>query len=96
MSSALLFAPGLSSFTRRWRATGLVAGLLAVPLGALLAYLMVSVVNRRSFGWTLQLDLSPPIFLQGIALAVLAALIAGAYPAWRMSRSAPALALREE
>ncbi|NIP59790.1 MAG: FtsX-like permease family protein, partial [Gemmatimonadetes bacterium] len=34
---------------------GLVSGLLALPAGALLAAVMVHVVNRRSFGWTLDL-----------------------------------------
>jgi putative ABC transport system permease protein len=29
-------------------------------------------------------------------MAVAAALLAGLYPAWRMSRTSPALALREE
>ena len=35
------------------------------------------------------LDLSPAILLQGVALAVLAAVLAGLYPAWRMARALP-------
>jgi putative ABC transport system permease protein len=31
-----------------------------------------------------------------VALAVLAALLAGLYPAWRMARAEPAEALRDE
>src|SRR6185369_5082945 len=36
---------------------GLLAGVLAVPGGLLLAWVLVFVVNRRSFGWTMPLEL---------------------------------------
>jgi putative ABC transport system permease protein len=75
---------------------GLCAGLLALPLGALLSWIMVDVVNRRSFGWSIRLDLDAGLMAEGLALAVLAALLAGLYPAWRMGSTPPALALREE
>jgi putative ABC transport system permease protein len=75
---------------------GLAAGLIALPLGAGLAALMVYVINRRSFGWTLHFILPPNELLQALLLAIAAALLAGAYPAWRMSRTHPALALRDE
>ena len=75
---------------------GLLAGVLAVPGGLLLAGVLVFVVNRRSFGWTMPIDPSPAILLQGVALSVLAAVLAGLYPAWRMSRALPADALRDE
>jgi len=75
---------------------GVIAGLLSLPLGYALAYVLVFVINKRSFGWTLQLSLSPEILLQSFALAVAAAVLAGLYPAWKMARSSPALALREE
>lgn len=75
---------------------GLVAGLLAAPVGVALATLLVHVINRRSFGWTLRLEIAPDLLLQTVLLALAAALLAGLYPAWKMSRSSPALALREE
>ena len=75
---------------------GLLAGVLAVPGGLLLAGVLVFVINRRSFGWTMPIDPSPAILLQGVALAVLAAVLAGLYPAWRMARALPAAALRDE
>ncbi len=74
---------------------GLWAGLLAVPLGLALAAVLVFVVNVRSFGWTLAFAVSPGVLLQAVALAVGAALLAGVYPAWRMARTNPALALRD-
>ncbi|HEY7041187.1 MAG TPA: FtsX-like permease family protein [Methylomirabilota bacterium] len=75
---------------------GLLAGVLAVPGGLTLAGILVFVVNRRSFGWTMPIDPSPAILLQGVALSVLAAVLAGLYPAWRMARALPADALRDE
>ena len=75
---------------------GLVAGLLAVPVGCLITALLILVINRRSFGWTMDLQFSADIVLQGIALGLAAALLAGIYPAWKISRSEPAEALRKE
>ena len=75
---------------------GLAAGLLALPLGALFASILTGEINRRSFGWSLPLDLSAAPILETLALAVLAALLAGLLPARRMSRTSPAEALRTE
>lgn len=75
---------------------GLIAGALAIPVGVGLAAGLVYVVNRRSFGWTLQFEVAPELLVQGLVLAVLAALLAGLYPAWKMARAQPAAALREE
>lgn len=75
---------------------GLVAGLLSVPLGLFLAAVLVYVINRRSFGWTLQFSLSPGILVGAVVLALVAALLAGLYPSWKMAQANPAQALREE
>lgn len=75
---------------------GVTAGLLALPVGVMLALVLVFVINKRSFGWTLLFQLDGGLFAQAMLVAIVAALLAGIYPAWRMSRTAPALALREE
>ncbi|HEU5088086.1 MAG TPA: ABC transporter permease, partial [Roseiflexaceae bacterium] len=75
---------------------GLTAGLLAIPVGIMMALVLVYVINRRSFGWTLVFEVDPAVLGQALLVAVVAALLAGLYPAWRMSRTSPALALREE
>ncbi len=75
---------------------GAVAGLLALPTGLALAVVLIFIINRRSFGWTMQLAAEPGIFLQALALAVVAALLAGVYPAIRMGRMAAAEVLRGE
>ncbi|WP_029214835.1 FtsX-like permease family protein [Kallotenue papyrolyticum] len=75
---------------------GLTAGLLALPVGVLVALVLVHVINKRSFGWSLQVIFTPGVFVQALALAILAALLAGIYPSYRMARTSPAVALREE
>ncbi|AJF07417.1 hypothetical protein GSUB_13755 [Geoalkalibacter subterraneus] len=67
-----------------------------MPLGIIQALVLILVINRRSFGWTMQTSITGDILWQAILLAVGAAVLAGIYPTWRMARSAPALALREK
>jgi len=75
---------------------GAIAGLLSLPLGYALAYVLVFVINKRSFGWTLQLTVSTDVLIQALVLAIGAALLAGLYPAWSMAQSSPATALRDK
>lgn len=75
---------------------GLAAGVAAAPIGTALALLLVHVINRRSFGWTMDFVLTPAALAGGISLAVAAALAAGIYPAWRASRIELGAALRED
>jgi putative ABC transport system permease protein len=65
---------------------GSVAGLLAMPTGYILLLILVYIINRRSFGWTLQMQLSPGPFVEALGVAVLAALLAGIYPARRIGQ----------
>ncbi|HEU4617481.1 MAG TPA: FtsX-like permease family protein [Gammaproteobacteria bacterium] len=75
---------------------GASAGLAAVPIGALLAALLVRVINRRSFGWSMELAFAPAPIAAGVALAIGAAALAGIYPALRIARVSLAGSLREE
>lgn len=75
---------------------GSLAGFFAMPLGYVLAWILIYVINVRSFGWTLQMQLEPSYFWQAWIVAVVAALLAGVYPAWRLGKMAVATAIREE
>ena len=75
---------------------GASAGLLSLPTGFILAWILVFVINQRSFGWTLQMQLDPAPFVQAFLLSVAAALFAGVYPAWRLHRMQIAEAIRGE
>jgi putative ABC transport system permease protein len=75
---------------------GAVAGLLALPLGWLLAIVLVDVINVRSFGWTMRLEADPWLFVQAGAVSVGAAMLASVYPLLRLRRRSLAEALRAE
>jgi putative ABC transport system permease protein len=61
---------------------GLLANLLGLALGYVLSLLLIFVVNKQSFGWTIQFH--PPVSLLAGALSLiwLATMAAGLYPAW--------------
>jgi len=73
---------------------GALAGLLALPTGYAVAQILLRLINRRSFGWTLQMHLEAQPFAQALLIAILAALLAGLYPAYRASRRSAADAMR--
>lgn len=75
---------------------GITAGLLSIPVGLLLSYLLIYVVNLRSFGWTIDLMLQPRFLIEGMAVSVMAALAAGVYPALVIDRENTSRLLREE
>jgi putative ABC transport system permease protein len=75
---------------------GLLAGILSLPTGFLLAAILVDVINVRSFGWTMRLVTSPWVFAQAVLTSVFAALLASVYPLWRLERMPLASALRHE
>jgi putative ABC transport system permease protein len=75
---------------------GLIAGLLSLPTGLLLARILVDVINVRSFGWTMRVLIDPAVFVQALGVSVLAALVASLYPLVRLGRIEIASALRME
>lgn len=68
--------------------------LLAIPLGLLLAWCLVDVVNVQAFGWRLPWHWFPLQWLTLILLAMLAVLLASIGPVWRILRARPADLLR--
>jgi putative ABC transport system permease protein len=75
---------------------GAVSGLLAVPVGILLAWLLIVVVNRIAFGWSMVFELDWLLLGQAVVLAAGAGLLAGWLPNRRALRDAPAVALRDD
>ena len=75
---------------------GTMAGVFAMPLGYALAWILIYVINVRSFGWTLQMALQGKYFWQALLVAVLAALLAGIYPALRLGKMNISTAIRQE
>ncbi|EDP60272.1 ABC transporter permease [Vibrio sp. AND4] len=76
-------------------AFGMISAIIAVPLGLALANLIVDVVIKQSFGWSLELQVIPWEYTKTIAWAMLAIMIAGALPVFRMIKSTPIKSLRD-
>jgi putative ABC transport system permease protein len=75
---------------------GFVAFLAAIPAGVVTAVLLITVINRRAFGWQIDFHITAEQFVNAFAVAMIAALVAGLYPAWRMARAPLASDIREE
>lgn len=75
---------------------GASAGLMAMPVGIVLALVLIHVINLRSFGWTLELILVSDYFIQALLISIVASLLAGIYPALRIKDIQAANAIRNE
>jgi putative ABC transport system permease protein len=71
-----------------------VTGLLALPLGLALAWVLLAVINVESFGWRLPMQLFPMDWLRLWGLAMCAGAIAAALPARRLNHTPPSTLLK--
>lgn len=92
MSVRQLFAQNLAQTSL----LGLTAGLAAIPLGIALAWLLVHVINLRSFGWSMDFVISGRTVVAGLGMAIAAAALAGIYPALVGARADMGLAWRDD
>ena len=81
-----------------WEAAylGLIGAVLGVVGGLLLALVLIHVINKQSFGWTIQMTVPGGVILQAVGLALTAALVAGYWPARWAARQPVVEGLREE
>ncbi len=75
---------------------GLIAGLLSLPVGLMQTWLLIWVVNQRSFGWTMPMVIDGSILIEAVCLSVFAALLAGIVPAWWLATRVPRQMLQTE
>jgi putative ABC transport system permease protein len=68
----------------------LITTLLALPLGLLVAWCLIAVVNVRAFGWRLPFHVFPMQLLQLLGVAMAAALLASLIPMLKLARMQPA------
>ncbi len=75
---------------------GLLAGSLGLGLGMALSLVLIYVVNKQSFGWTIQFH-PPALLLAGALLLVwIVTILAGVYPARFAARLQPIEVIHEE
>lgn len=67
---------------------------LALPLGLLLAWVLLAVVNVEAFGWRLPMFLFPKEYAALGALTAIAAFLAALWPAVRLARTPPQALLK--
>ena len=81
-----------------WEAVylGLIGALLGVMAGLALAYVLIAVVNKQSFGWTIRMTIPLEVLLQAVLLAIAAAGVAGYLPARWAARQPLGEGLRDE
>ncbi|WP_147104865.1 ABC transporter permease [Tateyamaria sp. syn59] len=63
--------------------------LFALPVGLGLAWVLLAVINVEAFGWRLPMFLFPGDYTRLGLYALLAAVAAAAWPAWRLMRTPP-------
>lgn len=75
---------------------GVAGSIVGVAAGYALALVLIFVVNKQSFGWSIRL-LSPwAHVVQSVAMVMVTAILAGIYPAYRATRLPMAEAVRAE
>jgi putative ABC transport system permease protein len=68
----------------------LITALLALPLGLLVAWCLIAIVNVKAFGWRLPFDVFPLQLLKLLGVALAASLLASLIPVARLARMQPA------
>ncbi|MGX4774614.1 ABC transporter permease [Bradyrhizobium guangdongense] len=68
----------------------LFTSLLAVPLGLLVAWCLIAIVNVKAFGWRLPFHVFPLQLVELVAVALVASLLAALLPVLRLARMQPA------
>jgi putative ABC transport system permease protein len=68
----------------------LITTLLALPLGLLVAWCLIAVVNVKAFGWRLPFQIFPLQLLELLCVAMAASLLAALIPVIKLARMQPA------
>ena len=75
---------------------GALGGASGIAVGILLALLLIFVINRQAFGWLIELHMPWEFLGVSFLLVIMAALLAGLYPARVAARIETADAVRTE
>jgi putative ABC transport system permease protein len=75
---------------------GLLGGASGVAVGILLALLLIYTINRQAFGWLIELHMPYDFLVEALVLVVVAAVLAGIYPAQVAARIRTTEAVRSE
>ncbi len=68
---------------------GLIGGLMGCACGMALSVLLIHVINRQFFGWTIRMNIEAWTFIQAVLVMIATAMLAGLAPA-RLAATRPA------
>jgi putative ABC transport system permease protein len=75
---------------------GLLANIAGLILGVFLSLLLIFVINKQSFGWTIQFHWPVAVLLGALTTVYVATVLAGLYPARIATRLSPIEVIHEE
>ena len=75
---------------------GFLSFLLGAVCGSVLSLLLIFVINKQAFGWTIQVYFTPAIYWQTLVLVLSLSLAAAVFPAWRAIQPHLGAILKEE
>jgi putative ABC transport system permease protein len=81
-----------------WEASylGMIGSFLGILGGIALSYLLIAVINKQSFGWTIQMQWTPGVWVLAVLTSLAVAVVSGYWPARWASRQAATEGLRYE
>ena len=98
---ALLKAMGLSNFgifqsnSLQAISMGLLSWLYSIPIGILSAWVMIDVINHRSFGWDIHFGLNINNFLFALLVSLGCAFLASLYPSYQLKKISAGILLKD-
>jgi len=75
---------------------GMLSNVAGLALGVILSLLLIFVINKQSFGWTIRFHWPVAVLLSALSLVYLATVLAGFYPARVATRLKPIEVVHEE
>jgi putative ABC transport system permease protein len=75
---------------------GILANVLGLVLGYVLSLVLVYVINKQSFGWTIQFHWPVAVLLGSLSIVYVATVLAGLFPARLAVRLDPMEVMHEE
>jgi putative ABC transport system permease protein len=75
---------------------GILSFLLSVLVGTAFAFILIKVINLRSFNWTIFFYLHWQPYVTAAVTTILASIAAARYPIWKVQKTYPHIQMREE